>query len=146
MLRFHQLNYSNPYVSNAPSLYPLKTPENLGVFWCFQGVEKGCSGNKWINCILELLQKSHIFVLNEIIAWGSNDESNETESDKKIIQCLRTIKNDLSTRKQKIWIKTYFTIIKNKYTFFCKLCVFLSELQHDHDFSNVSLKSSSQYA
>ena len=32
-----------PFVPNAPFLYPLKT------FWCFQGVEKGCIGNEWVN-------------------------------------------------------------------------------------------------
>ena len=30
---------------------PLKHLKNLTVFWCFQGVEKGCIGNKWINDI-----------------------------------------------------------------------------------------------
>ena len=39
----------NPFVSNAPFLYPLKTTENLAVFWCFQGVEKGCIWKKWVN-------------------------------------------------------------------------------------------------
>ena len=38
----------NPFVPNAPFLYPLKTSENLSVFWCFQGVEKGCLGNEWV--------------------------------------------------------------------------------------------------
>ena len=33
---------------SATFLYPLKTSENLIVFWCFQGVEKGCIGNKWV--------------------------------------------------------------------------------------------------
>ena len=28
----------NPFVRNAPFLYPLKTSENCKVFWCFQGV------------------------------------------------------------------------------------------------------------
>ena len=37
-----------PFVSNASFLYPLKISENLTVFLCFQGVEKGCIGNKWI--------------------------------------------------------------------------------------------------
>ena len=38
----------NPFVPNAPFLYPMKTPENLMVFLCFQGVEKGCIGmNHW---------------------------------------------------------------------------------------------------
>ena len=31
----------NPFFSNAPFLYPLKTS-------CFLGVEKGCIGNKWV--------------------------------------------------------------------------------------------------
>ena len=26
----------------------LKTSENRKVFWCFQGVEKGCIGNEWV--------------------------------------------------------------------------------------------------
>ena len=44
-------NYVNPFVPNAPFLCPLKTSENLTVF-CFQGVEKGCAGNEWVNMIL----------------------------------------------------------------------------------------------
>ena len=42
----------NPFVPNASFLYPLKTEENLTVFWCFQGVEKGCIGNEWVNPFL----------------------------------------------------------------------------------------------
>ena len=38
----------NPFVPNAPFLYPLKTSENRKVFWCFQRVEKGCIGNEWV--------------------------------------------------------------------------------------------------
>ena len=38
----------NPFVPNAPFLYPLKISENLTVFWCFQRVEIGCIGNEWI--------------------------------------------------------------------------------------------------
>ena len=37
--------YINPFVPNAPLLHPLKTSENRKVFWCFQGVEKGCIEN-----------------------------------------------------------------------------------------------------
>ena len=43
------LNAINPFVPNAPFLYPLKTSENHKVFWCFQGVKKGCIGNEWVN-------------------------------------------------------------------------------------------------
>ena len=39
----------NPFVPNTPFLYPIKISENLAFFWCFQGVEKGCIGNKWVN-------------------------------------------------------------------------------------------------
>ena len=39
----------NPFVPNASFLWPLKTLENLKIFWYFQGVVKGCIGNKWVN-------------------------------------------------------------------------------------------------
>ena len=37
----------NPFVPNATFLYHLKISENLTVF-CFQGVQKGCIGSKWV--------------------------------------------------------------------------------------------------
>ena len=37
-----------PCVPNTNFLYLLKTLENHMVFSCFQGVEKGCIGNKWV--------------------------------------------------------------------------------------------------
>ena len=36
----------NPFSTNVPLLYPLKTSENRKVFRCFQSVEKGCIGNE----------------------------------------------------------------------------------------------------
>ena len=42
-------NSINPFAANAPFLYVLKTSEIPTVFWWFQGVEKGCIGNKWVN-------------------------------------------------------------------------------------------------
>ena len=41
-------NQFNPFVPNAPFLYLLKISENRAIFWCFQGVEKGCVGNECI--------------------------------------------------------------------------------------------------
>ena len=38
----------NRFVPNAPFLYPLKTSDNLTVSLCFQEVEKGSIGNKWV--------------------------------------------------------------------------------------------------
>ena len=43
-----------PFVSNVPFLYPLKTSRNLTVFWCFQGVQKACIGNKRVNAFLTI--------------------------------------------------------------------------------------------
>ena len=42
----------NPFAHNAPFLYPLKTLENVTAFWCFQGLEKGCIGNKWVKAMI----------------------------------------------------------------------------------------------
>ena len=46
----------NPFVPNAPFLSPLKTSDFYTPWkrqktfgWCFQGVEKECIGNKWVN-------------------------------------------------------------------------------------------------
>ena len=41
------VSHFNSFVPNALFLFPLKTPENRKVFWCFQGIEKGCIGNEW---------------------------------------------------------------------------------------------------
>ena len=57
---FPHLGLINPFVPNAPFLYPLKTSEKFTVFLCFQWVEKGCIRNGWV-----------IFVL--LLFLGSND-------------------------------------------------------------------------
>ena len=44
----------NPFVSNAPFLYSLKTSENLKVFWYFQGTEKECIEKKWVKLSLNI--------------------------------------------------------------------------------------------
>ena len=41
-----QLTHSFLFV---PFLYPLIRSENVTVFWCFQGAEKGYIGNEWVN-------------------------------------------------------------------------------------------------
>ena len=42
------LSQINPFSPNAPFLYPQKASENGKVFWCFQGIKKGCTENKWV--------------------------------------------------------------------------------------------------
>ena len=41
-----------PISSQCTLSIPLKTSENLAVFWCIQEVKKECIGNKWVNCVL----------------------------------------------------------------------------------------------
>ena len=41
-----KLTHSFPMHPFSP---PLKTSENLKVFRCFQGGEKGCIGKEWVN-------------------------------------------------------------------------------------------------
>ena len=43
-LKIKERNRINPFVPTAPFLYSLKASENLKVFWCFKGVEKGALG------------------------------------------------------------------------------------------------------
>ena len=56
----------NSFVPNAPFLYTLTTSENLKVFWCFQGVEKGCIGSKCVNQVSKLisLDAEHWILVN----------------------------------------------------------------------------------
>ena len=39
----------NTFVPITSFIYPMKISENLKVLLCFQGVEKGYIGNKWVN-------------------------------------------------------------------------------------------------
>ena len=39
---YFEWHYALNMVPIASLFYPLKTLENLTIFWCFQGVEKGC--------------------------------------------------------------------------------------------------------
>ena len=50
-----KVNYVNPFVPNAPFLYPQKTLENHTVFPYFQVVEKGCIGNEWVKEKLKII-------------------------------------------------------------------------------------------
>ena len=56
-----------PFVPNAPFLYTLKTSENLTAFWCFQGLEKGYIGNKWVKD----KQSSLVGNIRKLV-WGYN--------------------------------------------------------------------------
>ena len=51
----------NPFISNAPFLYSLKTSENLPGFLCFQGIEKGWIGNEWVKADLSCSLSGKMF-------------------------------------------------------------------------------------
>ena len=46
--KIYILLHFNPFVHSATFLYPFKISEKLTIFWCFQGVEKGCIGKKCV--------------------------------------------------------------------------------------------------
>ena len=48
----------NSFVPNSPFIYPLKTSQNLTIFWCFQEVEKGWIGNEWLKIEIKKWQPS----------------------------------------------------------------------------------------
>ena len=51
MIRYNQIWCTNVnlFVPNAPFLHPLKTWESPTIFCYFEGVEKECIDNKWVN-------------------------------------------------------------------------------------------------
>ena len=52
----------NPFVLNAPFLYPLKTSENLTVFWYFQVVKKGALGTNGLRNLSETLSTNYFSI------------------------------------------------------------------------------------
>ena len=61
--------FFNPFFPNASFLYPLKQLENRKVFWCFQVVEKGCIGNKWVKERELFPQHSMVLLLHEFFEF-----------------------------------------------------------------------------
>ena len=61
-----EINVINPFVPNVSFLYSLKTSENLTVFWCFQGVEKGCIENEWVNGEWQVLKSFMVPFIKDI--------------------------------------------------------------------------------
>ena len=51
-LRQQNWTFINPLVYSVTFLSPLKTSENLTVFWCYEGVEKGFIGSNWVNLVI----------------------------------------------------------------------------------------------
>ena len=65
--------FIDSFVPNAPFLYPLKTSENLTVFWCFQGVGKECIGSKWVKTDKKMwifCMHKHMLILPTLLWWN----------------------------------------------------------------------------
>ena len=57
-------------------MHPFSTPwkhqKNLTVFWCYQGVQKGCIRNKWVNlqvCLVVISIKGVYFIKGTTASW-----------------------------------------------------------------------------
>ena len=71
LFNFAFIPYINPFVFNAPLLYPLKTSENLTVPDIFKEIEKGSTENKWVKINLRLPNFLKIFLSFEDVMWFS---------------------------------------------------------------------------
>ena len=71
-------NKLNPFVPNAPFLYPLKRSENLS-FLIFSGVEKACIANEWVKMIKERADQ-----------WKMNFRSNPSKQDQVTFSTKKT--------------------------------------------------------
>ena len=60
----------NPFVPNAPFLYPLKTLETFMVFCfsdAFREIEKGCIRNQWFNSLTSDIHYVQPFSVNQAL-------------------------------------------------------------------------------
>ena len=69
--------FTQVYLTHLFPMHPFST--HLTVFWCFQGVEKGCIGNKWLNLDSVLNKQRKVRVL--YFQWFRNNmKTNRTET------------------------------------------------------------------
>ena len=59
-------SFVNPFILSASFRYPLKIST---FFWCFQGVEKGRIGNKWVNIFQKLFKGWKILIECAVMSW-----------------------------------------------------------------------------
>ena len=90
----------NPFVPNAPFLYPLKTSENGKAFWCFQEIEKGCTGNKWVsNTSISLFKKPHTTGTNARI-----QNNGKKTGKKQVLKCIKMINISTTSAERTLWL------------------------------------------
>ena len=79
--------FFDPFVLNVAFLHSLKTSESLTVFWCFQRVEKGCTGSKWV-------EYSYLCSLGD--SGISHNSANDEDMDILKISTIRSEASQLS--------------------------------------------------
>ena len=53
------------FLTHSFPMHPFSTSwKHRKVFWCFQGVEKGCIGNEWVKLDNTFFWKLHVFKIN----------------------------------------------------------------------------------
>ena len=110
--------FFNPFVPNAPFIYPLKTSEG-----CFQGVEKGCIGNKWVNETIERLVRNNPANNDVIISYIDHQKYN-TNSFKlrastydEVVKSLKSLWNRCSIGYDNIPVSFIYPIAKHTTSF-----------------------------
>ena len=104
---FYALNI-NPFVPNAPFLYPLKTSENRKIFWCIQGIEKECLEKKWVNQENQSFYECTNSFIYFIEVLNSIESTNDTTDDDPYITA-----NDSSNPKvcEKVYLTFYYIFL-----------------------------------
>ena len=74
-----------------PFSSPWKHQKNLRFFWCFQGEEKGCIGNKWVNILFCLLEVPIKFLDVKILINGITEPVVVQLSNHDTVQDIRQI-------------------------------------------------------
>ena len=92
----------NPCFPNTLFHNPLKTSENRKVFWCFQGVEKGCIGNKWVKYTYFLVSPKTLknLLKKQAASFQYNKASKSAET-----KSLNKLTNSLTTKPESRSIK-----------------------------------------
>ena len=85
----------NPFVPNLPFLYHPKTSETHKIFWCFQGVEKVCIRNEWINVFSRGIQQAseRSKHLDSAITNVKKKLKNQQERVIYVVQSIDSLKN-----------------------------------------------------
>ena len=97
----------NPFVPSAPFLYPRKTLENLTVSRCFQGLEKGCIGNKWVKFVEIFWDNIFKFLWTEFYHYeNALIQNSQTSVENSLWTPLAVLHNNIFRHRKVAWTLT----------------------------------------